>query len=238
MKKWIFLPLIVCLLAGCCAVPSVGEPQQLPGAVISSIESTECSPSSQKEYRFATVTKDGTEATIQVSVNAAQCELMMKTFAQSRHVSYPKMEQQTDGTMEFVTVEIAVPQNFTGLTYPRVVRDVNGGFRVITVDKNGDPVTNQKTATKTIRFYSADGTLQWTMSVTATFTYDGLSVTCSDISTAVEIENKDSWCVKEKTASESVPSLDVTFGRITLGVITSTPEFSLVLECDSFGNLS
>lgn len=243
MKKWICLLPAVCLLTGCSAMfPSKEPVQQLSGNVVSGIESTayaSSTPSETKPITITTVKRDGTVDTAQVSAGTDQYELLMQVYTEGQLVSYPKLEQQPDGTFEIVTVEMSIPSNpQQSAAYSSVIRTSDGILRVITMGSDGRPVSQQKTATKTSRFYSADGTLQWTMSVTASFTYDGLSVTCSDISTAVTIENQDSWCIKKKTVSESSPSLDVTFGRIILGVITSTPEFSLVLECDNFGNLS
>ena len=243
MKKWICFILFVCFLAGCSAVPSLADPaQELSCTTVSDIACTDLTNSTTFETQPITITttkKDGTVDTAQLSAGTDEYELLMQIYTEGQLVRYPRVEQQPDGTFEVVTVEMSIPKNpQQDPTYTNVVRGPDGTLRVVIMDAAGRPIPQRKTATKTTRFFSADGTLQWTMSVTATFTYDGLCVSCSDIITDISIENKDAWCVINETASETVPSLDVTFGRITLGVITSMPEFSLALECDYLGNLS
>ena len=243
MKKWICFILFVCFLAGCSAAPSVKEPvQALPCNLVSNIESTDCTipdTSETKPIIITTIKRDGTTDTTLVASDTDEYDLLMQLYTEGQFISYPSVEQQPDGTFEVVTVEMSIPKNpQQDPTYTNVVRGPDGTLRVVIMDAAGRPIPQRKTATKTTRFFSADGTLQWTMSVTATFTYDGLTVSCSDIVTDVNIENKDGWCVKKVVNSETEPSLKITFGRITLGVITSTPEFSLELECDSSGNLS
>lgn len=174
--------------------------------------------------------------------------------------TYPKLITNEDGSMEVIQVDkngdpVEVPNTFnifdllgdveihpmdssktTAVTYPALRLADNGNYAVVIMSRDGTPVERTKMATKVSRFYSADGKLQWTMAVTATFTYNGLEVNCGDVSTKVTIADPDNWyLISEETDGTRY---SVCFGRTTLGVTTSAPTFDVSLNCNRQGDLS
>lgn len=94
------------------------------------------------------------------------------------------------------------------------------------------------TSTKSTIYYSALHTALWKFNLTASFTYNGSTSTCTSSSSSVDIYDT-SWYVNSKTASKSGNKATgtVIMKRNVLGIIT-TRTASLTMTCDKNGNVS
>ena len=97
-----------------------------------------------------------------------------------------------------------------------------------------------KTMTKARSCYSEDDQLLWEMTITASFRYDGKTVSCTEVSGHVYVAATGSWYVISETPESegNTATYTVEFGRTTLGITTSTAAYTLTLTCDEHGNLS
>ena len=122
----------------------------------------------------------------------------------------------------------------------------NGGILMNT--SNGDKVymfhedghySFVKTMTKARSCYSEDDQLLWEMTITASFRYDGQTVSCTEVTGNVYVAATGSWYVISETPEfdGNIATYTVEFGRTTLGITTSTAAYTLTLTCDEHGNL-
>lgn len=209
---------------------------------------------------FYSIDADGNIVPSYIKLTDAQHEKLEAALALLNTFTYPKLVTNEDGSIDVVTVDkdgnpIDVPKEVnilellgdveihrvtynteSPMTYPTLQLMEDGSYAVVIMSRDGKPVERTKMATKVSRFYSADGKLQWTMAVTATFTYNGLEVNCSNVSTEVTIADPDNWyLISEETDGTRY---SVCFGRTTLGVTTSAATFEVVLNCTRQGDLS
>ena len=203
---------------------------------------------------------DGNVVPAYIELNKEQQEKLQEALALINTFTYPKLAAKEDGSYEVIQVDkngdpVDIPKEFNifellgdveirrmdystkaPVTYPALRLMDDGSYAVVIMSEDGTPVERTKVATKVSRFYSAEGKLQWTMAVTATFTYNGLEAKCSNISTKVTIAEPDNWYLISEDTNGTRYS--VCFGRTTLGVTTSTPTFEILLNCNRQGNLS
>jgi len=97
-----------------------------------------------------------------------------------------------------------------------------------------------KTMTKSRSCYSEDDQLLWEMTITASFRYDGKTVSCTEVKGHVHVAATGRWYVISETPEfeGNTATYTVEFGRTTLGVTTSNASYTLALACDEHGNLS
>ena len=218
------------------------------------------SPENEELLCISIVNEDGNLERAFISLSDAQYKKLQEALAAMDTVTYPKLIPTEDGSWKVIQVDkngipVDVPEKIdlfellgdldirrvepiieNHLTYPTLRLTEDGNLAVVIMSRDGTPVERTKTATKVSRFYSAEGKLQWTIAITATFTYNGLEVKCSDVSTKVTIADPDNWyLISEETDGTQYR---VCFGRTTLGVTTSAPTFEVFLNCDRQGNLS
>lgn len=129
-----------------------------------------------------------------------------------------------------------------------VSRDVtyyaDGSYSVVTItvdEQNEAPAraTTYKTGTKVYNYYSDDGTIEWKMTLKATFSYTGSTSSCTSVdNVAVNIYDSD-WSMLSKSSSKSgnTATANVTMGK-TQVVGTYKVPVTLTLSCDKNGNLS
>lgn len=99
--------------------------------------------------------------------------------------------------------------------------------------------SNTKTGTRVYIRNDTSGTAQWKATLTATFTYNGTTSTCTNASCAVTIYNS-SWYVvsKSTTRSGNTATAHLTMGYRVLGITAFTQSYTISLSCDANGNLS
>lgn len=116
---------------------------------------------------------------------------------------------------------------------------LDDGSRIETVIREV-PVraSNARVYSKESNCYDEDGNLDWTITLNATFTYDGVTAKAPSASVSVTIHDSD-WEVVSKYASTSgaVAKADVTLSRSALGVVVEKPSYTVTLSCTPDGNI-
>lgn len=112
----------------------------------------------------------------------------------------------------------------------------------LTVDQN--PVstcatTKTTSGSKTVKYRNASGNILWSFTLSASYTYNGSSATCTSVSTSSSI-NDTAWKLSNITKSKSSNKAtgSVTAKEYFLGVPFNTVTESLTLTCNASGNLS
>lgn len=115
----------------------------------------------------------------------------------------------------------------------------DGSYLVETIVEMQSRASGSKAGTKSTTYYSQDGTAQWKVTLTGTFTYTGASATCTGSSCNVTIYNSEWYTIsKNATKSGNTASASVTMGKKLLGVTVSQIPANISLKCDANGNLS
>lgn len=105
--------------------------------------------------------------------------------------------------------------------------------------KKEEPTEVQTTsATKYAEYYDKNGTLLWTVYLTAYFSYDGLDAECTASSVYYKVYDSD-WSLTsmESTESENTAKGIFTMKQHKLGVPLKTVERTLTITCDKDGKL-
>lgn len=95
------------------------------------------------------------------------------------------------------------------------------------------------TGTKTRNYYDSEGTLDWKIDITGSFTYTGTSAACTSSTCNVTIYDS-SWYTVSKSSGKSgnTATASATMGEKILGVTVRQVPVSLSISCDKDGNLS
>jgi len=95
------------------------------------------------------------------------------------------------------------------------------------------------TKTKSYQHYNSDDTLAWKASITATFTYNGTTASCTDVSKSTTIYDS-AWKCTASSCSKSGATAtgNFTFKRYVLLVPVQTINKTLTLTCDRNGNVT
>lgn len=98
--------------------------------------------------------------------------------------------------------------------------------------------TNQRTATAIRRNYDDDGTLNWVITLTATFTYDGVTARCTATDLDVTIYDS-SWYEISAYHNRSLAQgyANVQLGQKYMGVTVEKPTYHLTLTCTPDGTI-
>lgn len=99
--------------------------------------------------------------------------------------------------------------------------------------------SNDKTASKTAVYTSAQGKELWSATLTATFTYDGTEYWTTESSIETEILS-DNWYLISKSATHSGCGAtgNVTMGKKFLGVTVNEETVTITLSCSPYGVIS
>lgn len=115
---------------------------------------------------------------------------------------------------------------------------------ITTVNANVNAVsTNATTKTtsgkKTVTYRNSKGNALWSFSISANFSYNGSSATCTSVSTSKQI-NDTAWKLSNITKSKSsnVAKGSVTAKECFLGIPFNTVTENLQLKCSANGTLS
>ena len=107
------------------------------------------------------------------------------------------------------------------------------------VEYSDKAVTGTKTSSKNYKYYNSSNELLWKVTLTATFTYNGSTSSCTSASPGHTVYNSN-WKVKTATASYSgnTATGNYTVKRYALLVPVETVNKTLTLKCDKNGNVS
>lgn len=126
-------------------------------------------------------------------------------------------------------------------TQSTISRYEDGSYSVATVKRIDTAARASGTVTGAteVEHYSASGTLEWTASLTATFSYTGSSARCTAVDNLSVRIFESGWSMASKSSSKSG---NTATGNITMrySTLTGTGNFpiTLTLSCDKNGNLS
>lgn len=96
-----------------------------------------------------------------------------------------------------------------------------------------------RTATKSYTYRNSEGSAMWEAVLTAGFTYDGTTSSCTSASCNVTVYNSSySMVTKHAYRSGNTAYASVTMSYTTAGVTTSQSTYKITLSCDENGNLS
>ncbi len=117
----------------------------------------------------------------------------------------------------------------------------DGSYMVTEIETPGISLmsTSTITASKSTKYYSSKDVLQWTVKLTATFSYTGSSATCTKSSISHTIYNS-KWKVKSATASRSGRTATGKYEikYYFLGVPTATRSGTIKISCSNTGVIS
>lgn len=123
-----------------------------------------------------------------------------------------------------------------------VVYYEDGSYAVVVVMKEENTVTratNRKSGSKAYKYYTADDELVWTVTLNATFSYNGSSATCTSVNSLNVTIYDDSWSTYSKSSTKSG---NTATGYVTMrysGLLGSRDiPATVTLSCDKNGNLS
>ena len=109
---------------------------------------------------------------------------------------------------------------------------------IVELDTHGSR-SNTKVGSKTTSGYSADNVLQWKITVTGEFQYDGTTSSCTYASGVTNVVKTLYWEVirESSTAGSTTAYYNVTFAHWELGVVIDRPTYGVSISCDPDGNL-
>lgn len=104
--------------------------------------------------------------------------------------------------------------------------------------------TKYKTVTGTVTRHAASGESLCALKLTATFSYDGIIVSCTNKSYTKYVYDS-SWSVENVTLSQGSTSTTTCFAKVssnfvkrTLGIMVKSIANSIIFTCDKNGNIS
>ena len=120
----------------------------------------------------------------------------------------------------------------------------DGSYYIVTISSHTSftsflQTRGTKTETKNGSHYNSNGSIAWKASITATFTYNGTSASCTDVSKSTTIYDS-AWKCTSSSCSKSGATAtgNFTFKRYVLLVPVQTVNKTLTLTCDKNGNVS
>ena len=116
----------------------------------------------------------------------------------------------------------------------------DGSYVIITITEIPSRAAGTKTGAKSARYYSNSNELEYAVTVTGTFSYNGTSSQCTsaDGTTSITNTNKISLASESFSKSGAVATYTVTINHKVLGIVIGKETHSISLTCDKDGNLS
>lgn len=117
----------------------------------------------------------------------------------------------------------------------------DGSYTIITVQEDVPTTraTNYKSGKKDYNHYSASGILQWTATLSATFSYNGSSSTCTSVNSLNATIYDSNWSLHSKSSSKSG---NTAIGNVTMrysGLLGAKDiPITINFTCDKTGKLS
>ena len=123
------------------------------------------------------------------------------------------------------------------------VEYLENGAYIETVVIETAPLTraaySTKNGQKTVTYKNSDGVAQWSYTVNGSFSYNGTTSSCTQVSDSYSISDS-RWQVRNHSCSKSGNNANgsITVDRKVLGITTQTHSENITLSCDNNGNLS
>lgn len=120
-----------------------------------------------------------------------------------------------------------------------IIEFEDGSYIEIIIEEHSAKATNSKNGYKTYTYYDASDNMEWQAKLSASFTYDGTTSSCSSASCTVTIYESQWYEVsKTTTRSGNTATTELTMGQTFWGITIAKPEYTITLTCDKDGNLS
>ena len=115
----------------------------------------------------------------------------------------------------------------------------DGSYATIEVISSGTRVSGTRRGSKTYTFYNSDSVMQWKVTLTGSFTYDGVASVCTDSDISIVMYNSNCYVISQTAGKDGNSARgSATIGRKFLGITVEERYVSLTLTCDGNGNLS
>jgi len=133
-----------------------------------------------------------------------------------------------------------VPFNAQAAETTTTVQYFEDGSYIVTEITVSNSRSITKVASKNKTYYDTNDQIQWKITVTGEFLYDGATATCTYSSGTYTIYATDKWQYSSGYSSYSGNSATytATLLRLTLGIVVDRPTFSVTVTCDPNGNIS
>lgn len=153
--------------------------------------------------------------------------------------------------ISFILVVVLLSFCFSVSTFAKDVQEsityyTDGSYTVITTQdadsafaKVLQALRSVKTKTITAKHYDSSDNLEWTASLTGTFSYNGTTASCTNVSESKTIYDS-SWRCTSSSCSKSGATAtgNFTFKKYTLGIPTQTINETISMTCDKNGNIT
>ena len=125
-------------------------------------------------------------------------------------------------------------------TQENIVYYEDGSYLVTTITEIPSRAGGTKTGSKSGRYYNSNNDLQWLITVTGTFTYDGTTSRCTYVDGTTSIADTGTWALDSEnpTMRDATASYSVVLARKALGITIGRENHTISLTCDKNGNLS
>lgn len=124
---------------------------------------------------------------------------------------------------------------------PSIIRFEDGSYIELCAveETTATRATNTKSGQKSAIYRNSNDVEQWRATLSATFTYNGSSATCTSASITSSVSNGN-WKFTEKTTAKSGNKAtgDITVKHYVLGIPTKTVEQTITITCSASGALS
>lgn len=145
--------------------------------------------------------------------------------------------------LTMLTILMVLPITALGVEEAQETEDIiwtdDGGYIVITTQSAQTRASGTRTESRMGTYYDSKDNVEWRITLTATFTYNGTTSSCTAASCDVTIYDSMWYLIsKSVTKSGNTATATVTLGFKVLGVTVSKPTYTLSLSCDKDGNMS
>lgn len=115
----------------------------------------------------------------------------------------------------------------------------DGSYTIVETIQQSSRASKAVTGNKVSKHYDSDGNLKWEATLTGSFTYTGISATCTSASANVTVYDS-AWYIANKSTSKSgnVAYASITMNRKVAGVTVKKVSADMSLACSADGKLS
>lgn len=124
--------------------------------------------------------------------------------------------------------------------YATVFSFDDGSYVVVRCEDSGTiRATNTITKNKSYTYYSSTNVIQWKFTLTGTFTYNGVTSSCTNTSSSLQIYNTAWYQIYRGTSmSGNTAYGTLTLGRKVTGVTIDEKTFTITMTCSKTGVVS
>lgn len=132
--------------------------------------------------------------------------------------------------------------NDTALYYTEKEELSNGDYIITVLEEFSDSITrasSSKTGSKTVNYYNASGEKLWSFTLTASFSYNGSSASCTTTTCSYNMYSS-AWKKESASTQKSGSNATCTFtaGKYALGVRINSITKTISMTCSKNGTIS